>query len=60
MTKLFNMTSLEKSNLRLKVQKYAHDAFSYDKTIQDWHDTANNLISNWKSNKRSSYTVNTL
>ena len=60
MMKMFNMSDAEKQSLRLKVQKYAHDAFSYDKTIQDWHDTAANLISSWKTNKRTSYTMNTL
>ncbi len=46
---LFKMTNEEKHALRAKVRNYAISEFSYQKTIDDWHDTMKETIENWKS-----------
>lgn len=53
MMKLYNTTSEEKESLRTKVRNYATSQFSYEKTIDDWDETATNLIENWKKNRQN-------
>ena len=48
--KLFCLSPDQKLELRQKVVNYAQEAFSYQKTIDDWHDTMKNTIENWKKN----------
>ena len=48
--KLFCLSPEQKLELRQKVANYAQEAFSYQKTIDDWHDTMKNTIENWKKN----------
>jgi len=50
--KLYDMPDFEKENLRKKVRNYATTEFSYQKTIDDWHASAKNLIETWKNDRR--------
>jgi glycosyltransferase involved in cell wall biosynthesis len=54
--KMFNLSDSEKENLRKKVFDYARSEFSFNKTIDDWHSTASNLVDSWKT-KRKTFTV---
>lgn len=51
--KLYELSDLERAQLSKKVFNYARSEFSFDKTINDWHETASNLITNWKSGRKS-------
>lgn len=46
---LFKKTSDEKNDLRKKVRDYALSEFSYQKTVDDWHQTMKDTIENWRS-----------
>jgi glycosyltransferase involved in cell wall biosynthesis len=48
--RLFKKTPDEKNELRKKVRDYALSEFSYQKTIDDWHQTMKDTIENWKNN----------
>ena len=43
-------SSEEKKELSQKVIDYVASEFSYQKTIDLWHDTLNDTLENWKSN----------
>jgi glycosyltransferase involved in cell wall biosynthesis len=47
--KMFKMSPDDKIALRQKVRNYALSEFSYQKTIDDWHDTMKEAIENWRS-----------
>ena len=51
--KMFEMTPQERADLRKKVRNYALSEFSYQKTIDDWHDTSINLIKTWKEKRKN-------
>jgi len=53
MMKMFEMPVHERDALRKKVRNYALSEFAYQKTIDDWHDTALDLIKNWRKNHNS-------
>jgi glycosyltransferase involved in cell wall biosynthesis len=53
MMKLYDLSPEEKKKLRTKVRNYARSEFNYQKTIDDWHDTALNLIETWKQKHKS-------
>jgi signal recognition particle subunit SRP54 len=50
---LNSMTPQERADLRKKVRNYALSEFSYQKTIDDWHDTSINLIKTWKEKRKN-------
>ncbi len=56
--KLYEMPEHEKQNLRKKVRSYVQTEFSYQKTIDMWHETALNLVNTWKD-KRKNWEVRT-
>ncbi len=47
---LFKKSPDEKNELRKKVRDYALSEFSYQKTVDDWHQTMKDTIENWKNN----------
>ena len=47
-TKIYKMSKEEKQLLSEKVQKYVASEFSFQKTIDDWDESLNDLILNWK------------
>jgi glycosyltransferase involved in cell wall biosynthesis len=47
--KLFKKTLEEKNELRKKVRDYALSQFSYQKTVDDWHQTMKDTIENWRN-----------
>ncbi len=47
--RLSQLNEDEKNALRSKVKSYAETEFSYQKTIDDWHDTMKDTIENWKN-----------
>jgi glycosyltransferase involved in cell wall biosynthesis len=47
--RLFEMPEKERKKLSDKVIKYAKEEFDYQDTIDLWHETLNETISNWKS-----------
>ena len=51
--KYYNLSELEKNNLKEKVLKYAKTEFSYQKTIDLWHDTMLKTYKNFKENYKS-------
>ncbi len=48
--KMYEKTPEEKKELSQKVIDYVASEFSYQKTIDLWHDTLNDTLENWKSN----------
>jgi len=50
--KLFNLDNSSRENLRKKVRKYVTSEFSYQKTIDDWHNSAIKLIETWKNERK--------
>jgi glycosyltransferase involved in cell wall biosynthesis len=51
--KMYSLSDTERKNLSKKVFEYARTEFSFDKTIDDWHSTASNLVTNWKKNRKT-------
>jgi glycosyltransferase involved in cell wall biosynthesis len=47
-TKLYLMSPDEKEALSKKVESYVLEEFAYQKTIDLWHDSLNELIENWE------------
>jgi len=56
--RLYDMTDDERRALRKKVRSYVLSEFSYQKTIDDWHESALNLIKTWQD-KRTNWEVRT-
>lgn len=56
MMKIFDLSDLERENLRKKVLHYSRSEFNYQKMIDDWHKSASDLIQNWK-NKRKNFSI---
>ena len=50
---LFELSPKDRAELRQKVRNYVLSEFSYQKTIDDWHDTALNLIKTWKDKRKN-------
>jgi len=48
--KISNLDDESRNKLSKKVEKYAHECFSLDKTVSDWSDTFENTIKTWKNN----------
>jgi len=48
--KIFNMSKPEYDELSKKVEKYTHECFSLDKTVNQWSETFSKTIDNWKEN----------
>lgn len=51
--KMFELTPDEREKLRVKVRNYALTEFSYQKTIDDWHTSAIDIIKNWKERRKN-------
>ena len=49
--KMYMLNNKEKLELSKKVKKYVDEEFSYEKTIDLWHDSLINTIKNWKENR---------
>ncbi len=49
--KLYSLDNDSKEKLSKKVKKYAYEEFSYEKTIDLWHDSLIDTINNWKINR---------
>ena len=50
--KLFNLSDFERDMLNEKVLKYAREEFSYQKTVDLWHDSMIQAIENFKNYKK--------
>ena len=48
--KMYEMSPEERKELGIKAKNYVASEFSYDKTIELWHETMNSTIENWKNN----------
>ena len=55
---LYEMPDDVKRDLRTKVRDYATSEFSYQKTIDAWHDTALDIVKTWRE-KRTDWVVRT-
>jgi glycosyltransferase involved in cell wall biosynthesis len=51
--KIYSLKKEEKLSLSKKVKKYAKDEFSYQKTIDLWHNSLEETIKNWKQNRKN-------
>ena len=52
--KFYYMKNSEKETLSNKVEMYAKHAFSYEKTIDDWHKSIHDTINDYKQNRNKS------
>ena len=53
--KMYSLDEKTRKNLSLKVKKYAKEEFSYEKTIDAWHDSLSFTIENWKNKRQNIY-----
>ena len=53
--KIYNLDQDAKLQLSQKVKKYAYEEFSYEKTIDLWHDSLLETIENWRDNRKNIY-----
>ena len=51
--KMYSLDSKSKENLSIKVKQYANEEFSYEKTVDLWHDSLIDTIENWKANRNN-------
>jgi len=51
--KLYNMSSTERQNLGIKAHNYARTQFDFNSTIDRWHETATDLLDNWKKDRKT-------
>lgn len=49
--RLYDMPDDERKALGKKAKKYVQEEFSYDKTIDLWHDSLKKLVNDWRQNK---------
>jgi len=57
--KIHDLSDNEKVKLSKKVKDYASSEFAYQDTIDDWHDSLIKAINQFKSNKKSNWTIDT-
>ena len=50
--KIFDLNSDERKALRKKVHSYANTEFSYNKTVDLWHDSLLNTINKFKTYRK--------
>jgi glycosyltransferase involved in cell wall biosynthesis len=50
---LYSLSDTERRALGQKVLSYARSEFSFNNTIDTWHNTASQLLSTWKQNKKN-------
>ena len=55
--KMYEMSPTERQELGEKARKYALSEFSYQKTVDTWHDTLCKLIDDWKVKKTDRWTL---
>jgi hypothetical protein len=48
--KLYKKSDQERKELKEKVLNYAETEFSYENTIDAWHQTLSDLSTNWRDN----------
>ena len=58
--KLYDMGPEGREALGNKAKSYADSEFSYQKTIDEWDRTLNELHENWKNNRKNSWKVNSI
>jgi len=51
--KLYALSDTERKQLSKKVFDYARSEFNFNKTIDDWHTTASNLVTNWRQSRKT-------
>jgi glycosyltransferase involved in cell wall biosynthesis len=51
--KMYDLSDVERDNLSKKVFNYARSEFSYKKTVDEWHNSALDLMENWKKNRKT-------
>ena len=51
--KIYSLSKEEKLSLSKKVKNYAQSEFSYQKTIDLWHDSLEATIKDWKQNRKN-------
>jgi len=51
--RMYRMSPQERSALGEKARSYVQSEFSYQATIDAWHETLNHTIDNWKSNYKT-------
>ena len=52
------MPEEERKAVGQKARDYVLSEFSYDKTIDMWHDSLLNLVNKWKEDKPKLWTIN--
>jgi glycosyltransferase involved in cell wall biosynthesis len=55
--RMYSMEDDERKNLGLKAREYALNEFSYQNTIDKWHETMINIIEKWKSQKPKRWSI---
>jgi glycosyltransferase involved in cell wall biosynthesis len=53
--KMYSLDEKSRKKLSFKVKKYAKEEFSYEKTIDMWHDSIDYTITNWKKKRQNIY-----
>jgi len=51
--KMYEMGNEQRREIGLKAKSYVENEFSYQKSIDQWHETLKNLIENWDKNYQS-------
>ena len=51
--KLYRMSKEERETLGQKAKKYVKEEFSYQKTIDLWHNSLTKLVEDWETEKDS-------
>ena len=50
---MFDWGPEKRKQVGQKARKYALEEFSYQKTIDDWHDSLTDTIDNWKNRRKT-------
>ena len=50
--KIYELGPDGRRKLGVKARKYVQEEFSYDKTVDIWHDSMNDTIKNWRTNRK--------
>ena len=50
--KIYELGPDGRRKLGAKARKYVQEEFSYDKTVDLWHDSMNDTIKNWRTNRK--------
>lgn len=59
-SRMYNMPKEEREKLGTKAREYVQSEFSFQNTVDAWHDSLNRLVDDWKNSKKTNWKIEEL